>query len=77
MAYFLLQTKNEPEQSGLCSDVVEARRIELLSESASGRFSTGVVYCFDSTSDGAIDKPVRVITGIVPRSAPGGHGSFF
>ncbi len=77
MAYFLSQTKNEPEQSGLCSDVVEARRIELLSESASGRFSTGVVYCFDSTSDGAIDKPVRVITGIVPRSAPGGHGSFF
>lgn len=57
--------------------MVEARRIELLSESASGRFSTGVVYCFDSTSDGAIDKPVRVITGIVPRSAPGGHGSFF
>lgn len=77
MAYFLSQTKNEPEQGGLCSDVVEARRIELLSESASGRFSTGVVYCFDSTSDGAIDKPVRVITGIVPRSAPGGHGSFF
>ena len=32
MAYFLSQTKNKSEQSELCSDVVEAGRIELPSE---------------------------------------------
>ena len=29
MAYFLPQVKNKSEQSGLCSDVVDPRRIEL------------------------------------------------
>ena len=29
MTYFLSQTKNKSEQSALCSDVVETKRIEL------------------------------------------------
>ena len=44
MAYFLSQTKNKPEQSELCSDVVEAGGVEPPSENPSSRLSTSVVY---------------------------------
>ncbi len=43
MAYFLSQTKNKPEQSELCSDMVEARGVEPLSESTSAAFSPSAV----------------------------------
>lgn len=43
MAYFLSQTKNKPEQSELCSDVVEAGRVELPSEHLSSWLSPSAV----------------------------------
>ena len=44
MAYFLSQTKNKPEQSGLCSDVVEAGGIEPPSENPFRQLSPSAAY---------------------------------
>ncbi len=40
MAYFLSQTKNKPEQSELCSDVVEPRGVEPLTSAMRTQRST-------------------------------------
>ena len=40
MAYFLPQVKNKPEQSGLCSDVVDAKGLEPMTFRTSSGYST-------------------------------------
>ena len=40
MAYFLPKAKNKPEQSGLCSDVVDAKGLEPMTFRTSSGYST-------------------------------------
>ena len=46
MAYFLSQTKNKPEQSKLCSDVVKTSGLEPPTPCMSSRYSNQLSYTF-------------------------------
>gem|GEM_PF-4569280 len=46
MAYFLSQTKNKPEQSKLCSDVVKTSGLEPPTPCMSSRYSNQLSYAF-------------------------------
>ena len=73
MTYFLSQTNNKSEQSELCSDVVEARGVEPLSENHLSRLSPSAADPLDSPHRAPTDRLPVAVSALVmtgPTASP-------